>query len=155
MRAQSFITCPRCLKVRHALYYQLLNPEDYENAVRGGACAFCYGELKVLDRAVQRVRRIRGRLDHTEKQFRNRLRSNVRNAQIKMATPAWANKREIARVFRDAKQQTEFTGIAHQVDHIIPVRSKVVCGLHIPANLRVVPAKINARKSNKLPAHNA
>jgi hypothetical protein len=35
--------------------------------------------------------------------------------------------------------------------HIWPLRHPRVCGLHIPKNLRIVPAMMNQSKGNKLP----
>ena len=45
---------------------------------------------------------------------------------------------------------TETTGKLHVVDHIIPIRSEFVCGLHVPCNLRIITQEENLKKSNKL-----
>jgi 5-methylcytosine-specific restriction endonuclease McrA len=45
---------------------------------------------------------------------------------------------------------TKLTGERYVVDHIVPLISDEVCGLHVPWNLRVITQEENLRKSNKL-----
>jgi hypothetical protein len=42
------------------------------------------------------------------------------------------------------------TGVVHHVDHIVPLQGRMVCGLHVWNNVRVIPMLDNISKGNKL-----
>lgn len=73
-----------------------------------------------------------------------------RRCAKKQAIPTWVDFDLIESFYSQAALLTEQTGIPHQVDHIVPLTSKVVCGLHCADNLRVVTAEENNSKNNKL-----
>ncbi len=72
-----------------------------------------------------------------------------RNAKKLHATPSWANLDAMRQIYERCAQVTRETGVIHQVDHIVPLQSKHVCGLHVEANLQVLPRADNAKKSNR------
>lgn len=69
-----------------------------------------------------------------------------RKLTLKSATPSWSDSDAIKALYATAKQLTVDTGIKHEVDHIIPIQGKRVCGLHVPWNLRVITKAANVRK---------
>jgi hypothetical protein len=71
-------------------------------------------------------------------------------AMRRYATPNWANKETIKEMYKQARQLTSETGIRHEVDHIIPIKHPLVCGLHTENNLRIISASENLRKSNRV-----
>jgi hypothetical protein len=73
----------------------------------------------------------------------------ARNARKRMAMPTWSNKAKIVEIYRLAKKLTIETGIPHHVDHIVPLTSNIVQGLHCEANLQILTAFDNVSKSNR------
>lgn len=72
-----------------------------------------------------------------------------RRAKERRATPAWltqANLEAIKAIYIKAERLSKETGIPHQVDHIVPLSGKTVSGLHVPWNLRAIPAPENNRR---------
>jgi hypothetical protein len=80
------------------------------------------------------------------------LVSKRRSAKLN-ATPKWLTKEhleQIEELFLCARMFKLYTGEEYHVDHIVPLQGKTVCGLHVPWNLQVIPAKENLSKSNKI-----
>lgn len=72
-----------------------------------------------------------------------------RRARKKNATPPWANLKRIERIYMLAAWASKFTKERLEVDHIHPLTSDVICGLHCEDNLQILPASENYSKSNK------
>ena len=69
-----------------------------------------------------------------------------RKAHIKQATPPWANEFFIAEAYDLAAKREQVCGGKWHVDHVIPLRGKLVSGLHVETNLQVIRAGVNQRK---------
>lgn len=85
---------------------------------------------------------------------RARARDVARRALKLKATVAWADPAKIREKYAEARALTVAFGEPFHVDHIIPLVSEHVCGLHWEDNLQVIPAIQNYAKKNKLlPQH--
>jgi len=73
-----------------------------------------------------------------------------RHATKLHATPKWASGFFISEAYDLAKLRSKATGFKWQVDHIVPLRSPIVSGLHVEYNLQVIPALQNQKKSNRI-----
>jgi hypothetical protein len=73
-----------------------------------------------------------------------------RRAQKLQATPSWADTAAIKAIYEQASFMSKVLGEKQHVDHIYPLVSDEVCGLHVAANLQILSATDNIKKSNKL-----
>ena len=71
-----------------------------------------------------------------------------RKAAKLQATPAWADLEAIKGMYELAAIFNR-TGMNLHVDHVVPLISDLVCGLHCEANLQLMPASDNTSKGNR------
>lgn len=71
-----------------------------------------------------------------------------RKKAIKRATPIWINKKAVVEIYNESVILSGKTGIPHHVDHIIPIKGKSVCGLHVENNLQILTRTENCSKRN-------
>lgn len=69
-----------------------------------------------------------------------------RRAHQRKALPRWADRQAIHAFYDFARALTKATGIKYTVDHIVPLRGRIVSGLHVENNLRVITHSENAAK---------
>jgi hypothetical protein len=71
------------------------------------------------------------------------FRRSMRAKAIKQATPQWADIESIKIVYKKAQEY------GFHVDHIVPIKSKLVCGLNVHANMQLLDGEINSSKGNR------
>lgn len=89
---------------------------------------------------------------YLQNKHKNAAKQRKREARKLRAVPPWLSEEDHKRIeiiYGIRELKSFVTGIEHHVDHIVPLQGKNVCGLHVPWNLRVVPATENLHKSNK------
>lgn len=107
------------------------------------------------------IQKAAARPDEVKRQYRKnwkeknkdqvRADTKVRRKKHQQATPPWISREDKTRMrelYQTAIKITRDTGMQYEVDHIIPLRNPVVCGLHVPWNLQILRHDENRQKSN-------
>ena len=79
---------------------------------------------------------------------KNLAKSARYKASKLQATPSWSETKLINDLYEKAAA-IRASGTDVHVDHIIPLRHPLVCGLHCYANLQILSAEENLKKHNK------
>lgn len=82
-------------------------------------------------------------------QLRDRKENPEKYAERRIKKVKWAKWSQFKWFYAEARRLTGVTGKEWNVEHIYPVTSDWVCGLHTPDNLRVATLRENMRKGNR------
>ena len=69
------------------------------------------------------------------------FRQATRRAIKQQRTPLWANLKKIEEIYANCPK-------GYHVDHVFPLKGKLVSGLHVETNLQYLPARENLAKRN-------
>jgi len=153
--------CVGCLKIewqqsaekRAAYFVQYNKKEEVKEKKHGWYQA---NKERVIAAAATRPPEVLRQYRNTWKEnnaVQVRADTKARRRKHRQATPPWLTRRqksEIRQIYQIAITMTKTTGEQYVVDHIVPLRSETVCGMHVPWNLRVTTQEENLKKSNKL-----
>jgi hypothetical protein len=145
-------TCKTCIRIKDQARYpkekeqRLINNHKYYRENKERVTSYIYSWIKDNPDKVKEYKQAW--------KLRNPDKVNAavskRRAKRLNATPIWADEKKIEGFYKEAKELEKKTGIKYHVDHIIPLISDRVCGLHVEYNLQVLPYYENIAKSNKL-----
>lgn len=110
---------------------------------------------KAKERYLANPEPTRNRTKTWKENNRGRHNSNCmkRHSSKLKATPVWLDELMllyIDEVYDKCQRISLLTNIEHHVDHIVPLKGKLVCGLHVPWNLQILSASENCSKRNTL-----
>lgn len=86
---------------------------------------------------------------HAQHPEANAYHVGLRRTRQMQATPAWANLEAVKAFYKQAARLRRQTGLAWHVDHDVPLKHSLVCGLHNEFNLQVIPGAANQSKGNR------
>lgn len=153
--------CVECIKVETAKYREKRADyfADYNKSDRGQEAKRRYYEknkdaviARASARPAEEKRAYKAKYRESNPELTKAMIS-LRRRRFRHATPEWLTKdqkKTIRALYMHAQAMTQTTGEQYVVDHIVPLRSELVCGLHVPWNLRVITQEENLKKSNKL-----
>jgi len=150
--------CVECMKEDWAIDNEKRKDKPKSEAAKAaGKRYYQKNREAIIARAAARpaneVRQYKNKHKQNNPEYYKALTS-VRKRRHRAATPKWVGadeKKAIRQLYLEAQRLTKLTGERYVVDHVYPLISDEVCGLHTLKNLRIMTQAENLVKSNKMP----
>ena len=84
-----------------------------------------------------------------ERAAKQPMRGIVRHRVVKQHTPPWVERKDFDMLRTYRAMLIVLTGEPYDMDHIVPLNHPLVCGLHCPANIQILPSRLNRLKGNR------
>lgn len=154
---------PSVLKARQDREYKKLNPECLTCSVTTSnrwykdhtQCQSCLNkEYRSLNKEKIKLTYLRYKLNNKDKikearrkwrqlnAVKRRAEQKMRKNRKRTATLPYVDKKELKKIYMNCPQ-------GYTVDHIIPLKHDLVCGLEVPWNLQYLTMSDNCKKHNK------
>lgn len=138
----TYLNLQYCSDCKKLLDFSLFG-KDISNSV--GYYKYCKN-CRVRHNSLQYTKEI------TKEAHRRSYKKNYKNIVARNASyrseralriPKWANLEKISQVYKNCP-----TGM--HIDHELPLKGELICGLHVPENLQYLTAEDNIRKGNRI-----
>jgi hypothetical protein len=151
--------CRDCKKIKKKEWDLKNQDRVKENAKEFYKTYYPKNKEKIFQRTIEWQRNNKEKYAIKSKRWyeNNKHKSFAHSAKYRAAKrnacPSWLDetmKLEIEAIYSKANKISIETGVAHEVDHIVPLCGETVCGLHVPWNLQVLSQFDNRSKRNNL-----
>lgn len=125
----------------HAAKWRASNPEKYAESVAAW-------RKKNPDKAKAITLKAGAKWSKKRSDKRAAIRAKARAATVGRVA-SWADLHAIEAFYSEAARLTRETGVAHEVDHVIPLKGETVSGLHVETNLQIITRSQNRAKGSR------
>ena len=139
-------------KEAHAVIYKRRYQKHKEVLLENGRKRYEKKKLEIKKKrdSIREELRVKSKIHYSENKSMYISRNAKRRAAEIQATPIWAELDKIKVLYDKVAWLESLTGLKYHVDHVVPLNSKKVCGLHVWANLQILEVGVNLSKSNKV-----
>ena len=139
-------------KIRRQTHKEVLSQKDAEKYKRNRDKILKYVAQYQKDNP--EVGRLAGKKYREANPDKQTAKTAKRRAAKLRATLRWLIDDEleqflISEIYHLASIRSTVTGVLYNVDHIVPLQSKFVCGLHVSWNLQIIDSISNIKKHNR------